>query len=468
MPAARAARDDDNAATSKSLSATAAQVRMRLVNDSSEGFVYTSASSSLTRPTVVQQEALFTLPNEIQFLSYLSATERSLLHHFVNEASRITSCHSHVQKVLCQLVLPLAADSPALMYATLAWAGIHSVQQRGMIDNVSNPDAFIAGLKTQSLSRLRTELERPEKERMNALLATVRTLCQCEIHSGSDGTSTWRVHVEGAKAIMAAVKNLQLGDGDRSINIRPEERLLYRWYDSLDSLAALTSSGNPANSENAIADFEYEMQPDEIYLDDYNGYYTDLSMLLGKIGLAIRALREQSTFTGSPASMESVANFFELKLQKMMARDHNALPKFYPGVIEKLTMQGIYEYALCNESYQQLALIHINRRLRSLASRTPVIQASVKKIIECVKAITPATGSSPLIVMATPLFTAGCEAHGEDRDAVKELLLQLYSSLKIRNIKLALQVLEAYWAREVEEENWEDILKKRNWDFIPY
>jgi hypothetical protein len=93
-------------------------------------------------------------------------------------------------------------------------------------------------------------------------------------------------------------------------------------------------------------------------------------------------------------------------------------------------------------------LIYVRRRLQGLTRDAPEIQRSVKRIIECVSSITPSYGLSPAIVLTTPLFTAGCEALGEDRDSVRQLLSQLYELLKIRNIKLALEVLEAFWADE--------------------
>jgi hypothetical protein len=183
---------------------------------------------------------LDSLPLEVQFLPSLSATDRSLLYHFAHEASRITSCHVNVQKELCQLVISMAIEIPCLMYATLAWAAIHCVATNRRIDGATDPDRLVASFKAKSIESLRRELQNPDGfkgENADALLATVRTICQCEIHSGTDGSSVWRVHVKGAKALMTAIKRGNTSWCSRS-------RLLCRWYASLESLAALTPT-NP-------------------------------------------------------------------------------------------------------------------------------------------------------------------------------------------------------------------------------
>jgi hypothetical protein len=79
-------------------------------------------------------------------------------------------------------------------------------------------------------------------------------------------------------------------------------------------------------------------------------------------------------------------------------------------------------------------------------SNAPAIQQSVKCIIRCASAIAPAHGLSPAIVSTTPLFTAGCEARVEDRDLIRNLLVRLLEVLRIRNIKLAIDILESFWA----------------------
>ena len=163
--------------------------------------------------------------------------------------------------------------------------------------------------------------------------------------------------------------------------------------------------------------------------------------MIGEIGTAVGAVSQG-------ASSPEQADLLEGAIFTIMERENNLEPVFYPGVVERLTPQAIREYSLCNQAYQQTALIYVRWQLRGLSRDTPNIQHSVRKIIECASAITPSYGLSPAIVLTTPLFTAGFEALGEDREAIRRLLNQLYGLLKIRNIKLALEILEAFWADE--------------------
>lgn len=401
------------------------------------------------KPLPPSERELDALPTELQFLPSLSVTERSLLSHFTHEASRVTCCHANVQRELCQLVIPMAAEVPSLMYATLAWAAIHSMAFNRKVDVVSDPSRLIASLKVKSIEHLRLELQDPEEWKRDALLAAVRTLCQCEIHSGSGEDSAWRVHVKGARALMTAIKRSNSSGCSRS-------RLLCRWYASLESLAALTPSSHSLGmgSNEALS----EEVPESVYLDDYNGYSTDLSLVLGRIGAAAE-LHNRINSLSSSTDLKTHADELEKAVHHIMERDNNTTPVFYPGVAEKLSQHDILEYSLCNQAYQHTALIHIQRRIRRYPSNTPAIQQSVKSIIEYVKAITPSYGLSPAIVLTTPLFTAGCEALGEDRNAIRGLLGRLFEMLKIRNITLALEVLENHWADDTGKRDWESLLR---------
>ncbi|KUJ21878.1 uncharacterized protein LY89DRAFT_729374 [Mollisia scopiformis] len=420
----------------------------KVVGDRQKEFVYTALANVATPEPAV-----------LKAFPSLTMEEKRLLFHFTDEASRITCCNPHVQKELCSLIVPMAVESPALMNATLAWAALHSMTFYGSIAGESATEAMqtIAKFKARSIEGLRRELQASTS--IDALLATIRTLCQCEIHSGSDHGSTWRVHIKGAKALMNTIDHSGAASSSRP-------RLLYRWYASLDSLALLSSSSTPIEDSELPEDVR-NLENVQVYLDDYNGYSTDLSYLLGRIGNAIVAQKRRDLlFPGLSVNLE--ADFLENAICQIMERDNSATPSFYPGVLEKLSPHAIQEYAWCNQAYQHTALIYIRRHLRKLPSDSPEIQDSVKTIIECVRLITPAYGLSPTIVLTTPLFAAGCEALGPDRTVIKELLIQLYDCLKIRNIKLALEVLENYWANCGPDDDIEIVLRGQNWDFIPY
>ena len=416
--------------------------------DATDGFVYAASRNHI--PNLGSRVG--SLPLELQLFPSLTGTERLLLYYFTHEASRITCCHVNVQKELCHLVVSMGVEVPAFMYATLAWSAIHCVAFNRTVDGVSDLQKIIASFKARSIDCLRTELQALDGnsgEKSDALLATVRTLCQCEIHSGTDVDSAWRVHVKGAKALMTSIKRLNRSRCSIS-------RLLCRWYASLESLAALAFPTNGTRVwESQVLS---EVIPESVYLDDYNGYSTDLSLILGKIGTI--SVSTKPTILQQPNTrLQHEADELEGAVHAIMERDNNQTPIFYTGVAEKLSQQDILQYSLCNQAYQHTALIHIRRRLRGVPSISPIIQQSVKNIIACASSISPAYGLSPAIVLTTPLFTAGCEALGEDREVIRNLLQDLFDVLKIRNIKLAIQILESHWASGLEGD-WEQLLSR--------
>ena len=126
---------------------------------------------------------------------------------------------------------------------------------------------------------------------------------------------------------------------------------------------------------------------------------------------------------------------------------------FYPGVKEKLSEESIREFMLCNEAFQHTALIHIHRRVRKVPASSPEVQYSVKRILACTSQIVPRSGLSPWVMLTTPLFTGGCEALGEDRDAFKQLLTSLHNTTRIPNVLQSLEFLEKYWAHGAHNKN---------------
>lgn len=63
--------------------------------------------------------------------------------------------------------------------------------------------------------------------------------------------------------------------------------------------------------------------------------------------------------------------------------------------------------------------------------------------------------------LSLKLTICRCEAIDRDRDTVKELLVELYTVLRIRNILRAIEVLEKHWQRP--DDSYTDVA-----DFLPF
>ncbi|KAE8133179.1 armadillo-type protein [Aspergillus pseudotamarii] len=426
-------------------------------------FIYTTKAS----PPPSEPLAL---ARPVDPFSSLSSDQKALLHHFLNDASQITACHTGMQRDICQMLVPMALQTPSLLYATMALSAIHLQALHNQSENVKSAPE-IARFMALSLEHFRAELQDPNVKGSDALLATARTLCLAEIHSGAIHPNSWRAHIEGAKALMDACDNRGALSPRSSDGFR---RYLDRWYRSIVSLTALTGNGPPIGDvadRSILSPANQHDSPD--YLDDYWGFTINLAAVFRGIGAAAwRSHPSQQCggiAQGDESSAHQEAAVLESSVRRLMDREADSQPAFYPGVVEGLSSEYIRQFILCNEAFQHSALIQIHRRLRKTPASSPEVQASVKRILECTAQIGPSAGLSPWTMLTTPLFIAGCEAGDEDREKVRQLLSCLHDTIRVPNVLQSLRFLEQYWSSQIDEnEGWNQFLDRMKFDFIPY
>ena len=222
---------------------------------------------------------------------------------------------------------------------------------------------------------------------------------------------------------------------------------------------------------------------EEVFLDDYFGFCTDLVPMFKEIGALAWERRamgrdEKGQVLLAEEDLQTEALILESRIISMIARDP---PDFYPGVRENFSEEVVKEFYLCNEAYQYCALLHIFRKVMRLDKEVERVQEAVRRILDCLQGIEPREGLSPYIVLTMPLFTAGREAIGEDRETVRKMMKELGQRLGLRNIWRGLEFLEAGWKGGDEDQGMShlDTLKlhemltelcadDENCDFIPY
>jgi hypothetical protein len=295
-------------------------------------------------------------------------------------------------------------------------------------------------------------------------LLTIRTLAVCEIHSGKADARSWRAHVEGAKALLETARYIP---STYSTEERESQWLVDSWYESIESLTALTTSRGLLTGQlekfgpRALV---REAHPDDKYLDVYTAYSTDLNVAFKEIGAAawerrrINAEGEKGTILSS-SDLDEEAKWLELSVQTMIGKS-----EFRPGDLQVLSHTEAEEFQACDEAYQATALMHILRRVQQVPRSEPRVQENVRRILQCVSRIKPSDGLSPWVMLTTPLFTAGCEALGEDRSAIRDLLRSMFKLLRIRNIERSLEILELSWAKDTENDDndWESLHCKQS------
>ncbi|KAG9962215.1 hypothetical protein KCU61_g4900, partial [Aureobasidium melanogenum] len=399
----------------------------------------------------------------------LGTLDRSLLDHFINGTSHVISCHSKVQEDVCRVIVPAALQSPTLFYATAALSAIHQKSRLGFDSDDLRQDPLISRLLSNSLFGLQSDLLEKDVNKSSVLLATIRTLFLCEVHAGGDRPGTWRAHFEGAKALMLDIESWA---GYSSKQRDSTRYFLKRWYNMTESFVALTTDGLASGQ---LARFGPRTlcgdEEEKVYLDEYAGFATDLTPIFREIGAAAWERRNHSLPTIlSEGDLDEEAASLATCIWTRLDEQKLKPPRFRPGVEEQLSTRQKDDFLACNQIWHHMALIYIYRRISSHAATSPPVQSSVKTILSCVESLTATAGLTPLVVMTTPLFVAGCEAQGEDRDRVRTLLSNMFDLLHIPNIHRSLEVLESFWAstERGETQDWDSFMHDQHWDFLPY
>lgn len=428
----------------------------------------------------VDRKSISTRPNAVNLPRFsstidpfcnFSELDRLLLDHFINSTSHIISCHPIVREDICRAIVPVALENPTLFYATMALSAIHQKSQAGMKSMAIRRDPLVIHLLSNSLSRLHDGLLQRDVTKSSVLLATIRTLFLCEVHSGGDRPGTWRAHFEGAKALM---HNIEAWKGYSAKERTSTAYFLKRWYTMTESFVALTSDGL-ATGQLARLDTHTLDDNDEgtVYLDEYAGFTTDLSSMFCEIGAAAWERRRAYSSNGRrtilfETDLDEEAMHLAQSIWDRIEQNQAAPPAFRPGLEDKLSDRQKRDFLLCNDAWHYMGLIYIHRQISGHHTASPPVQLCVKKILECTESISATAGLTPLVVLTTPLFAAGCEALGEDRKRVRALLRQMFQLLRIPNIHRSLEILESFWTSPVDIQDWDSFMKAQHWDFLPY
>ncbi|EED14838.1 conserved hypothetical protein [Talaromyces stipitatus ATCC 10500] len=386
------------------------------------------------------------LIKKVDAFNGLCFRDKLLLNHFITTVSMLMS-HTSLRDQACQ-ILPVALETPSLLYATLAFSALHLSTL--VNDDYSGNGSLMCGTPAEdilasSITHLRQELnDKNTTTNTTGLLHTVKTLCLFEIYSGKYDSS-WRAHLKGARALLQTrglVPTNQLGGW-----------LISRWYISIEALSAVTKDEN--RDEEQKKKFIYPIidavATHGSVLDIYAGYSSDLHLAFRDIGHLMQqyaSVRTPKYYCGDDILTEFLIHCdecieIEYRVEKMIRRDRNGKLQIPPEI--SLSPDELRMFAACNTAYQYSALLHIRRRLHNMDSDSEQVQQCVRGVLDTVCEVRPVSVLSPWILLTTPIFTAGCDAIDQDRDTVKTLLQELYTVLRIRNVLRAIKILEEHW-----------------------
>ncbi|PGH00859.1 hypothetical protein AJ80_09111 [Polytolypa hystricis UAMH7299] len=464
----------------------------------------TSGSSSRAEPPSSVSRAMTTAgPSLIRNpspLSWLKPAYTSLLGHFTHYTSLSISCHHVAQHELCSALVPMALQTPHLLAALLSLAATHRVSLGQEQDQRELESLNSTSLKLLQnvLSRTTTQANTTTTQLDDAVVATTLTLCMSDIVSHGQRPRSWRLHLQGAAALIAAhMENITTTtntttttNNNNSNNNNPPETtlssttaLLWRWYLSIETISLLC--GNLAISPSSQTALQIQIQirrqivgSDEI--DDFAGFSTTLIPIFGGINVLAKemGLQHQHQRQHAPSQTNNSNNdtsnnndntVLTERCHQLINHIHTLLhssreTRFRPSVHDSLSHQHRSDFVALDITYHHVALLQLYRRVLNLPSSSAVVQSSVAQIIRQISSMHFVREPCPGVAVLQPIFTAGCEAWADEhRQGVRMLLNRMERYYGFGNVRSAKWFLEELWRVREVRGDWEGRFR---WDVL--
>ncbi|KAM0426083.1 hypothetical protein ACHAPT_008714 [Fusarium lateritium] len=403
-----------------------------------------------SEPEIVERNLTLALPPLPSQISVLPPMAHYLFQFYLAETMRLTVPSSYARTQICHFLVPMSMQQPSLLYAIMAFAAVH-LEATGRLPR--NPGRLIDTLQSTSIQHLRQLLTDEDPIAQAAALATARTLCQAQIYGG---TASWRVHLNGARAILES------------------SHLRTRWFNNAEALAALSPSGI----------LHGQLQVDCCHsstrarFDMFGGVMSDLPDLFREVGALVKESRRQQHNRVSESTILSEtditheANALMREIYYRLERDSVENLALQPDMLIGLSANDIHDYALSNAGFLCTALLHIHCGVRALSPYAEEAQFCVDQIIQCAQDMTYSSGLSPRVLLVAPLFTAGICATGPAQDSIRSALTDIGRWMRTPHLAKTQALLEHIWLQPPAEPQssrvWSWFADKINFDFLPY
>ncbi|KAF4961547.1 hypothetical protein FGADI_171 [Fusarium gaditjirri] len=402
---------------------------------------------NLTAPLHPLQAAITRPQHQISFLPPMA---QYLFQFYLSETMRLTVPSSYAKTEICRFLVPMSLQEPSLLYAVMAFASVH-LDAIGMLPG--NSQRLIDSLHWASINHLRRLLEDTDSTSQTVALATTRTLCQAQIYGG---TSLWRIHLDGARAIL---QTSQMGKQVMGKSQTPmNTRFLDSWFHNAEALASLSPAGLIGGQ--VLVHGQTDSGP---FLDIYGGVMSDLPALFKEVGVLLG--KKQMRIPDLDFQTENLVQ----QIHTRLSRDKAENMTITPGMLSFLSANDIQNYALSNAGFLYMALLHLYCSMRSLPPFATEVRFCVAQIIQCAHGMSRESGLSPRVLLVSPLFTAGLYAIGAARDEIRLELAHIGRWMKTPHLIKTLELLERVWLQHPDDstrtwETIEDIIV----DFLPY
>ncbi|EWY83717.1 hypothetical protein FOYG_13514 [Fusarium oxysporum NRRL 32931] len=383
-------------------------------------------------------------------ISFLPPMAKYLFQFYLSETMRLTVPSSYAKTEICRFLVPMSLQEPSLLYAVMAFASVH-LDAIGMLPG--NSQRLIDSLHWASINHLRRLLEDADTTSQTVALATTRTLCQAQIYGG---TSLWRIHLDGARAI------LQTSQTGKQVMSRPHipvnTGFLDSWFHNAEALASLSPAGLLGGQL-----LVHGQTDSGAFLDIYGGVMSDLPALFKEVG-ALLGKKHVRT-----AELELETEDLVHQIHARLSRDKAENMIIASDLLSFLSANDIQNYALSNAGFLYMALLHLYCSMGSLSPFATEVRFCVTQIIQCAHKMSRESGLSPRVLLVSPLFTAGLYAIGSARDEIRLELVDIGRWMKTPHLFKTLELLERVWLQHPDDSTrtWETIEDMRV-DFLPY
>lgn len=365
------------------------------------------------------------LPNGIS----LPSRYRRLLRYFTDDILASLSVHPSIHADLRRGLVPVALESPHLLSACLALAAA-GFKSRGVKDiDGTDISRVLDHLQSSGLSLLRSTLGSGQSS--TALLVTCLIWCLADVFAAGQGTTSWRVHLRGIKALISTNATYRRFQSDEKGDMTAM-RHLHQLYLALETLPYV-----PALDL-------IEVQPVSEGQDQAIGAAPCIDGFLGYSEELLYVLRDVDRIATNAGTIDPEADALLDKVHRMIDRDEEAAPTVL--INTPLSPEQANEFLLCHKAFQQATLVHLYRRLQRLPSSSVVIREAIGKMEVMIDAMTQDQSCHTWVAMAMPLFTMGCEAFtSEQKGFVLEKIARLDACLGSLHVGIMRKALEDMW-----------------------
>ena len=399
-----------------------------------------------------------TVPRTSSLLSS-NSQYRMLWHHYVDTLACLHSSHDKTSNPIIRVLGPVAQSSESLLAVLLASSLENLRSLRG-----EKPDQeLLTSLLNTAVHGIQREIaQSPSGMVSDQCLAAVIALCDFEIVARKRATtSSWRVHLEGAKKI------IDLRGGPRSKSSDTDLwKFLMKWlayFDIMSSITPTSSTSEPLFQGVYWRSQNESDEESEFRLDPYMSFLQDVMPMFFEISALMQEKRELNMKL--PLDLELASNLLH-KCRLLEAKLYKTLGQVSGQAF--IHPRKLNIMINCHDAFVQASLIHLYRRVEGLPSQAPVVRKAVAEGLCNIASSCQLNGEDFIDAsLLFPLFTLGCEIFTDrERRYILDRLLGL-QALGLGNVDRAIEVLQEIWSQPIEADkslDWDDILGMFNWE----